>query len=335
MMSGRTVEIAPHAYYGINGACLREAQSRIAARNANCEIVGTNDQNQIPGDIHPPKKAEVAHRLAQCALGAHYGKNVGEFRSPAYQSMTVEGNAVRVHFKNVPTTLVQKGEGRVNGFQLGVKDPSDEKKLIFVVAEAKIDGKTIVVSAEGVENPVAVRYCFNEDMGNVFSAEGLPLIAFRSDKSKSLSARPYVEKPSDIAIKFEGEGYAKSTFAEGSQLWPNTEWTLSKIYPKAFEGLEMLVPTPAAKGQTSAGGTITALADGKIYILVKGTGLVRNAPWRLLTQTYTLGALNNKVANVKHYFYIVEREVKAGEVVELPKVKNAWGTIVLAKSIEQ
>ena len=328
------VEIAPHTYYGINGACIREAQSRIAARNANCEIVGTNDQNQFPGDIHPPKKAEVAHRLAQCALGAHYGKNVGEFRSPAYQSMTVEGNKVRVAFKNVPTTLVQKGEGRINGFQLGVKDPENEKNLIFSVAEAKIEGKEVVVWAEGVEAPVAVRYCFNEDMGNVFSAEGLPLIAFRSDKSKSLSARPYVEKPSDIAIKFEGEGYTKSTFTEGAQLWSNTEWTLSKIYPKAFEGLEMLVPTPAAKGQTTAGGTITALADGKIYILVYGVGLARKAPWRLLTQTYTLCALNNKPAGVKHYFYIVEREVKAGEVVELPKIRNRWGALVLAKSIE-
>jgi hypothetical protein len=37
---------------------------------------------------------------------------------------------------------------------------------------------------------------------------------------------------------------------------------------------------------------------------------------------------------MKGTFYIIEREVKAGEVVELPKFKNAWGTIVLAKTIE-
>ena len=328
------VEIAPHTYYGINGACIREAQSRIAARNANCEIVGTNDQNQFPGDIHPPKKAVVAHRLAQCALGAHYGKNVGEFRSPAYQSMTVEGNKVRVAFKNVPTTLVQKGEGRINGFQLGVKDPENEKNLIFSVAEAKIEGKEVVVWAEGVEAPVAVRYCFNEDMGNVFSAEGLPLAPFRSDKSRSLSARPYVEKPSEIAVQFDGEGYTRTKLTEGAQLWEGHTFVMSDVYPKEFEGFELLVPAPVEKGVESVGGTITAQADGKIYLLAVSNPALRKNGWTTLTSTYTRCAKDGKLATT---LYIAEREVKAGEVVELPKVKSKsanWGTIVLAKSIE-
>ncbi len=326
------VEIAPHTYAGINGARLREAQARVAARTANCEIVGTNDQNQITGDIHPPKKAEVAHRLAQCALVAHYKAIKAPFRSPAYKSFVVEGNTIRVNFKNVPTSLVQKGEGRINGFQLGVKDPNNEKLLIFSVAEAKIEGKTIVVSAEGIEAPVAVRYCFNEDMGNVFSAEGLPLIAFRSDKSnKSLSARPYVEKPSEIGVKFEGVGYTRSTFTEGGVLWADTGFVLSNELPKEFEGFEMMVPTPVAKGQMSAGGTVTAKADGKIYLLSTITSATRKAPWHVLTSCYTRCAKDGKL---KGTFYIIEREVKAGEVVELPKIKNPWGTIVLAKTIE-
>ena len=326
------VEIAPHTYGGINGARLREAQARVAARNTNCEIVITNDQNQIPGDIHPPKKVDVAHRLAQCALAAHYHKTDAEFRSPAYKSLEVEGNTIRVHFNNVPTTLVQKGEGRINGFQLGVKDPNNEKKLIFSLAEAKIEGNTIVVSAEGVENPVAVRYCFNEDMGNVFSAEGLPLGAFRSDKNnRSLSARPFVEKPSEIAVKFEGEGYTRSTFAEGSELWADSGFVLSNEYPKEFEGFELLMPTPVAKGEMSVGGRITALADGKIYMFTSNQGATRKAPWKLLTSSYSRTAKDGKK---KGSFYIVEREVKAGEVIELPKFKNNWGTGVLAKSIE-
>ncbi len=327
------VEIAPHTYGGINGARIREAQARVAARTANCELVVTNDQNQIPGDIHPPKKWDVAHRLAQCALGGFYKKSDAEFRSPAYKSMVVEGNTVRVSFKNVPTNLVQKGEGRINGFQLGVKDPNNEKKLIFSLAEARIEGNEVVVWAEGVEAPVAVRYCFNEDMGNVFSAEGLPLGAFRSDKNnRSWSARPYVEKPSEIAVKFEGVGYAKSTFSEGSQLWPNSGYVMSNEYPKEFEGFQMLVPTPVAKGEMSVGGRVTALADGKIYMLTSNNSLTRKAPWRLLSSTYSRCAKDGKK---KGTFYIVEREVKAGEVVELPKFKNAWGTIVLAKSINE
>ncbi len=327
------VEIAPHTYGGINGARLREAQARVAARNKNCEIVITNDQNQILGDIHPPKKADVAHRLAQCALGGHYKVISTEFRSPAYRSMEVEGNTIRVHFKNVPTTLVQTSEGRINGFQIGVADPNNEKKIIFHLAEAKIDGKTIVVSAEGIESPIAVRYCFNEDMGNVASAEGLPLGAFRSDKNnRSLSARPYVEKPSEIAIKFEGIGYEKSTFVEGAQLWPGFTYVMSAEYPKEFEGFQMMIPTPVAKGEMSIGGRVTALADGKIYLLTSNQGPTRKAPWHLLTSCYTRCAQNGKL---KGTFYIVEREVKAGEVIELPKIKNNWGTIVLAKSINE
>ena len=327
------VEIAPHVYGGINGARLREAQARVAARNKNCEIVITNDQNQIPGDIHPPKKVVVAHRLAQCALGGYYKKTTDEFRSPAYRSMEVEGNSIRVHFKNVPTTLVQTTEGRINGFQLGVADPNNAKKIIFHFAEAKIDGKTIVVSAEGVEAPIAVRYCFNEDMGNVASAEGLPLGAFRSDKNnRSLSARPYVEKPSEIAIKFEGVGYERSTFTEGAQLWPTTTYVLSAEYPKEFEGFQMMVPTPVAKGEKTVGGRITAEADGKIYILTSNNGATRKAPWRLLTSCYTRCAQNGKLRGT---FYIVERKVEKGETVELPKFKNAWGTIVLAKTINE
>ena len=325
------VEIAPHTYQGIAGALLREAQSRSAARNTNCEIVGTNDQNQIPGDIHPPKKADVAHRLAQCALAAHYKAVKAPFRSPAYKSIVIEGNSIRVNFKNVPTELVKKGEGRINGFQIGAKDPNNEKNIIFTLAEAKIEGKTIVVSAEGVEAPVAVRYCFNEDVGNVFSAEGLPLIAFRSDKSKSLGARPYVEKPSEIAIKFEGEGYVKTTFTEGATLWPNLVFTLSDEYPKEFEGFEMMAPAPVAKGALSAGGNVTALADGKIYMLTSINAQTRKAPWRALVSSYTRVAKDGKKRGT---FYIIEREVKAGETIELPKFKNPYGTFVLAKTIE-
>lgn len=328
------VQIAPHTYGGIRGAIIREAQARIANKYDNCEYVVTIDQNQRPGDIHPPKKADVAHRLALCALGAHYKKSNAPFRSPEYKSMAVEGNAIRVHFKNVPTSLVKRGEGRINGFQLGVKDPENEKKLIFSLAEATIDGSSILVQAEGVTAPVAVRYCFNEDEGNIYSAEGLPLAPFRSDKNnRSVSARPYVEKPSEVAIKFEGAGYTKTTLAEGSHVWPNLEFTVSNVIPKEFEGFELLVCNKIESGVMSAEGRITAQADGKIYILTQNHGAVRKAGWRYILPAW----VRMKRANGKLWgtFYIAEREVKAGEVVELPRHnKYVYGALPLAKVIE-
>lgn len=329
------VQIAPHTYGGIRGAQVREAQHMITKKYDNCELVVTNDQNQIPGDIHPPKKWDVAHRLAQCALGGHYKKNDAPFRSPAYSAMAVEGEAVRLTFDNVPTTLVQKGEGRINGFQLGVKDPADDRKLIFSVAEAKIEGKEIVITAEGITDPVAVRYCFNEDVGNVYSAEGLPLAPFRSDKNnRSLSARPYVETPSEITVSFAGEGFTKATFAEGTHVWPNLEYALSAEMPKEFAGFEMLVCNTVERNEMSLSGTITAHADGKIYVLTVNTGVVRKDGWKLLLHTWT----RMKKADGKKWgtFYIAEREVKAGEVVELPKSKKyPYGALLLAKTIEQ
>lgn len=325
------VQIAPHTYAADRGAYIRSTQDYVAAHTKNCELVVTNDQNQIPGDIHPPKKADVAHRLAQCALGAHYGKTTAEFRSPAYKSMTVEGNTIRVSFKNVPTTLVKKGEGRINGFQVGVQDPENDKLFVFSVAEAKIEGNEVVVWAEGVKNPVAVRYCYNEDMGNVFSAEGLPLAPFRSDKGKSLSARPYIETPSQIAIAFEGEGFSKTSFTEGASLWADSGFVLSNILPKEFEGFEMMMPAPVEKGAKSRPATITAQADGKIYIFTGINKDTRKAPWHVLTSSYTTVAREGKLAGT---FYIIEREVKAGDVVEIPVFESRWGVGVLAKTIE-
>ena len=168
-------------------------------------------------------------------------------------------------------------------------------------------------------------------MGNVFSAEGLPLGAFRSDKSRSLGVRPYVETPSEIAIKFEGEGYTRSTFTKDAPQWANSGFFLSDEYPAEFEGYEILYPTPVAKGQMSAGGTITALADGKIYLFTSPAKEARTAPWKVLTSTYSRCSKDGKKRGT---FYIVEREVKAGDVIELPKFKNAYGVAVLAKSIE-
>ena len=145
------VQLVPHTYGGIKGAQLRESQEKAAKKIEHCEVIGTLDQLDIPGDIHPRYKGAIAHRLAQTALGEHYGLNVGTYRFPSYKSILVEGNSIRVTLNNVPTTL--KAEGRINGFQIGVTDPQNEKKLKFYLAEATIDGKEIVVTAEGVTAP--------------------------------------------------------------------------------------------------------------------------------------------------------------------------------------
>ena len=52
----------------------------------------------------------------------------------------------------------------------------------FVPATAQIDGDSVVVSAEGVTDPVAVRFAFDHTAEpNLINKEGLPASAFRTD----------------------------------------------------------------------------------------------------------------------------------------------------------
>ena len=329
------VQLVPHTYGGIKGAQLRESQEKAAKKIEHCEVIGTLDQLDIPGDIHPRYKGAIAHRLAQTALGEHYGKSVGVYRNPAYKSMSIEGNSIRISLNNVPTTLT--AEGRINGFQIGVTDPKNEKKLVFYLAEAKLEGKQIVVTAQGVTAPKAVRYCFNEDVGNVFSAEGLPLLPFRTDKNNSsLSATPYVEPASEIAVTVEAKKgyYTLGELKQGAHMWPNLKQKVSEVLPQEFEGFKMLTANSIKKHKT-AGGKITAAADGRVYCLARNTADIRKYHdkhgWKLIipAEVRAVTPEGKKIASQ----YICYRDVKAGETVDLPRVKDHYSLFVVAKEI--
>jgi hypothetical protein len=328
--------LVPYTYGGIKGGMLRESQAKVAAKVANCEMVATNDQVDIPADIHPRNKAVIAHRLAQCALGGHYGQEVGEYRAPAYESMSIEGDKIRIRFKNVPSSLVSTQE-KILGFQIGVKHPKNEKLIKFVLAEASIEAdNSILVWADGITEPIAVRYCFAEEEGTVRSAEGLPLVAFRTDKNhRSNCARPYVEAPSEIAITFEGPGYKRSTFKKGEHMWPNLKQKLSNSYPAEYEGFQMLTSDSKKKVKTP-GGKITAHGDGYVYCLVRSTGDMQKieykTKWRIMVPTFTKAVTpdGKKISSQ----YIARYPVKAGDVVELPRVRDHYSVFVLAKEIE-
>ena len=82
----------------------------------------------------------------------------------------------RVHFKNMGGGLVAKG-GELKTFAVAGVDRQ------FQLAQAQIDGSTVVVSHPEVGEPLAVRYAWadNPEGCNLYNAEGLPASPFRTD----------------------------------------------------------------------------------------------------------------------------------------------------------
>lgn len=126
-------------------------------------------------DIHPKDKQTVGYRLALNALAKVYGQDV-VYSGPMYREMQVEGSSIRIVFDHVHGGLVARDAEAPIGFTIAGEDKQ------FVDAKAVIGGDTVLVSADGVTNPVAVRYAWASDPEcNLYNAEGLPANPFRTD----------------------------------------------------------------------------------------------------------------------------------------------------------
>jgi len=150
------------------------------------------------GNIHPHDKQTPGERLAAIALANTYGKQV-PFAGPTYASMAVEGDSIRLTFTHVDGGLVAKPlpaeyvptsqkpdvkvqlvrnvpNSQLEGFTLCGED------RVWKWAEAKIDKGTVVVHADGIAKPSAVRYGWVDDpICNLYNGAGFPAGPFRTD----------------------------------------------------------------------------------------------------------------------------------------------------------
>jgi sialate O-acetylesterase len=137
--------------------------------------------------IHPHDKVDVGLRLALAAKHIAYGQDL-VYSGPIYDSMKVEGGAIRVSFTNTGSGLQMSAPPwtppgvkattptELTGFAIA---GADEK---WVWAKAKIDGNDVVVSSDQVASPVAVRYGWAMNPScNLYNKEGLPASPFRTD----------------------------------------------------------------------------------------------------------------------------------------------------------
>ena len=150
----------------------REAQAQVARELPNVGLAVTIDVGESD-NIHPKEKLTVGKRLALVAEKMTYGMDVPS-SGPTFKSMQIDGNRAVIHFDHLHGGLVAK-DNDVQGFEIA----GDDGK--FVPATAKIDGQTVVVSAEGVASPKTVRYGWqNDPKCTLYNVADLPAPPFEA-----------------------------------------------------------------------------------------------------------------------------------------------------------
>ncbi|HWB52786.1 MAG TPA: sialate O-acetylesterase [Tepidisphaeraceae bacterium] len=163
---------------GSEWAELREAQT-LALKLPNTGMAVAIDIGSADS-IHPTDKQTVGRRLALSAEKVAYGQNV-ESVGPTFKSMKIEGNKIKITFTHAQG-LMAKG-GVVKGFTIASKDQK------FVPAQTTIQGNAVIVSAENIQQPVAVRYAWAQypDV-TLYNSAGLPAVPFRTDNWPEVTA---------------------------------------------------------------------------------------------------------------------------------------------------
>jgi sialate O-acetylesterase len=150
-----------------------EAQIQSTKIPRTASIVITDLVDNL-SDIHPPYKWEVGRRLSLLALANDYNKKIVS-SGPVYKSMMVKNGKAVLSFSN--SNGLKSIDGRpLSWFTIAAADGN------FIPAHAEISGKKVIVSADGIAKPKAVRFAWNEAaMPNLFNDAGLPAAPFRTD----------------------------------------------------------------------------------------------------------------------------------------------------------
>lgn len=150
----------------------REEHAGIAAVTGTVMVISSD----LGSGTHPVNKSGYGERAARVALGKVYGRTVA-VSGPVYASHRIEESRVRVQFAHVGQGLAWRHGERLQGFAVAGEDRQ------FRWADAVIEGDSVVVSADGMAKPVAVRYAWSQahPWANLFNKDGLPAVAFRTD----------------------------------------------------------------------------------------------------------------------------------------------------------
>lgn len=184
------VQLAPYKYDNKKGTALavfQEAQARVPDRVPNSGYTVINDVGDV-NDIHPTDKRTVGTRMADQVLDRVYGKFVRPWKTPVATGMRVEGASVRVSFENANGLKTRDGLAPT---EFEVRDVIGA----WMPATARIEGRDVVLSAEGVKEPMGVRFAaYNGSTPNLVNGDGLPAGPFRIGRACPLGAAERLAK---------------------------------------------------------------------------------------------------------------------------------------------
>jgi sialate O-acetylesterase len=134
-------------------------------------------------DIHPLNKKPVGERLALGAEKIAYHDQSVVASGPIYQSANVEGNRIVITFSNIGSGLIAKDDTTLAQFAIAGADRE------FYCAQATIQNNKVVVWSADVQQPLYVRYAWqdNPQGANLFNKEGLPASPFTTEPHDELN----------------------------------------------------------------------------------------------------------------------------------------------------
>ncbi len=129
-----------------------------------------------------PSSSRLGKRLFHLAMTNAYHQKDLYWPSPAFESMEIEKEQIRIRFRRLDFFMDQQGE--LSGFTIA------SARGRWRPANAKIESSrgdyrsTVVVSAPGVEQPQAVRYLWQDlptvSGGFLYRDDGMPVIPFQA-----------------------------------------------------------------------------------------------------------------------------------------------------------
>lgn len=146
----------------------RDSQRRLAQKPYTWMTVTSDLGDSL--DVHYRNKKPVGERLALQALHHSYGYNVVS-EGPGILKVEAQGNIMVLNFDNAEG--LRANGPRLIGFEVAGEDG------LYYGADARVDGKEVIVMSERVVRPVSVRYGWQPfTRANLVNGAGLPCSTF-------------------------------------------------------------------------------------------------------------------------------------------------------------